>query len=106
MVFRNLRERFGIDDQDYQVRGVFVVGGVRECSGVWRPQDKERKDSHSRALSSCPVLLQPGGLSPVPVGSWIGVGAQKCSVFFPREAEQREGNGLWKLPHLSLTFPV
>lgn len=23
MVFRNLRERFGIDDQDYQVRGVW-----------------------------------------------------------------------------------
>lgn len=37
MVFRNLRERFGIDDQDYQVRSCLgAVGGFRD-EGVRKP---------------------------------------------------------------------
>lgn len=40
MVFRNLRERFGIDDQDYQVWGVFAkFEGLRSGVGPRKPQD-------------------------------------------------------------------
>lgn len=40
MVFRNLRERFGIDDQDYQVRGCLGTGMFRD-EGVRKSQDRQ-----------------------------------------------------------------
>lgn len=64
MVFRNLRERFGIDDQDYQVRDACKTGRVRKWSGVRKPQDKERKKVSTVLVLRLPVTLcsSPGSL--------------------------------------------
>lgn len=51
MVFRNLRERFGIDDQDYQVRGCLGTAAGFRDEGVRKPQDKHGPESLSYCVS-------------------------------------------------------
>lgn len=51
MVFRNLRERFGIDDQDYQVRGCLGTAAGFRDEEVRKPQDKHGPESLSYCVS-------------------------------------------------------
>lgn len=85
MVFRNLRERFGIDDQDYQVLAMgffFKVRGVREWSGVRRPRDNLRKDLSTVLVLCLPVL----SCSSLLVSTWVLAGSWRGQN--PRSASE------------------
>lgn len=75
MVFRNLRERFGIDDQDYQVRGVF-----EESGGLGG--HRTRRESPILVSVFLSVLSRSSPVvSPlVPAGSWRGRGPEVLSA--------------------------
>lgn len=113
MVFRNLRERFGIDDQDYQVRGVFAKS-EGSGSGVGPGSHRTRRGLTGlllSATSSCPVPSRPV-VFPRLAGSWRaegpGSGSETASKAQAVSLGGRGagGRGLRKLLHLSLTFPV
>jgi hypothetical protein len=58
MVFRNLRERFGIDDQDYQVQA--VLAKLKDLSGEEGCQEATAQVERKKCwLSLCCISLQP-----------------------------------------------
>lgn len=60
MVFRNLRERFGIDDQDYQVWSVFAKsGGLGSGAGGQRGGQEATGQVEEKNVSTIIVLCLP-----------------------------------------------
>ena len=116
MVFRNLRERFGIDDQDYQVRGVFAKSeGLGSGGGSGSHRTSREPNMSTVLVLRLPVVSHssPGSLSPVLVGSWRGEGlrsashdASQAQAPLPGREHSGRERGLRKLLHCSLTFPV
>ncbi len=72
-VFRNLRERFGIEDLDYQACGVLKYCLIyrHSCiySGQWKMWHQKHKGYIFNYIYTCPVLLvsrSPGFIDPQP----------------------------------------
>lgn len=84
-MFRNLRERFGIDDQDYQVWSCLgTAGGFRDV-GVRKPQDRQGAEGQL-SLGYCISLSK---LTPSASRSET-VSLRGCSCPGEGEGEQRE----------------
>ena len=116
MVFRNLRERFGIDDQDYQVPGVFAKSegsGSEVGPGSHRTRrGKTGPPFLCYIFLSCPSPAHPAVFPPVLAGFWRGEGPGSGSETASKAqavslgGRGAGGRGLRELLHLSLTFPV
>lgn len=103
MVFRNLRERFGIDDQDYQVPGVFAKSegsGSEVGPGSHRTRrGKAGPPFLCYIFLSCPAPAHPA-VFPRCWQASGGVRALEVVLKLPRrlrlspwEGEAREGEG-------------
>lgn len=115
MVFRNLRERFGIDDQDYQVRDVFAAAeGSGSGVGPGSRRTREPQDWSAILTLRLPVLSGPTwrsfplGLAGSCRGEGPGSGSKTASKAQAVSLGGRGtgGRGLPKPLHLSLTLPV